>query len=423
MRLPFFSRRRLVGATVPLMALIISACSLGATAETADNGRAVTLLEPPPAIQQTQAPAATASSLAAFAELDANVIAAANEEVLGNVYEQLLPSVVNIRVRRAVENEGQGRGFSQPFGFGDSPPPIRRGEGSGFVWSAEGHIVTNHHVVDGADRVTVIFADGTEVDAEILGTDGDSDLAVLKVDMPSDQLRPVHLGDSDAVKVGQMAAAIGSPFGHEFTLTSGIVSATGRTISGNRQFSIPEAIQTDAAINPGNSGGPLLDRIGRVIGINSQISTRSGSNAGVGFAVPINMAKRVVPVLIEEGRFEYSFLGVSGATLRSEVAAAMDLPAGTRGALVIAVGEDGPAVQAGLRGSDRTAEVDGLELPVGGDVIVGIDGVRVTEMNDIVAYLVRNTRPGDRVTVDVIRGGGEEDQIEVTLGTRPVETG
>jgi len=223
------------------------------------------------------------------------------EQLLINIYERVSPSVVHIRVVRRVEIE-------RPFEFKwpeipgfPSPPEIPRlpeefyqpGEGSGFIWDTEGHIVTNHHVVEGADKVEVHFFDGTIVEAEVIGTDPDSDLAVIEVDVPSELLRPVELGDSDKLKVGQWAIAIGNPFGQTWTMTRGIISALGRTLpSGTSPFAIPEMIQTDAAINPGNSGGPLLDSQGRVIGVNTMILSRSGSSAGVGFAVPINIAKR-----------------------------------------------------------------------------------------------------------------------------------
>ena len=202
-------------------------------------------------------------------------------------------------------------------------------------------------------------------------------------------------------------------------MTTGIVSALGRTIrSGGSPFSIPGVIQSDVAINPGNSGGPLLNWHGKVIGVNTQIISRSGASSGVGFSVPINTAKRVVPALIEEGRYEYSWLGISGSTLRADAAELMDLPRDTGGALVTLVAVDSPADKAVLRGSDRTAVLDGLDYPVGGDVIVSINGSEVDDMDDLIAYLAGNTRPGDKVTLGVVRDGGRED-LEVTLGARP----
>ncbi|MDX1521274.1 MAG: trypsin-like peptidase domain-containing protein, partial [Anaerolineae bacterium] len=295
-----------------------------------------------------------------------------------------------------------------------------QGQGSGFVWDEAGHIVTNYHVVENASRVEVIFANDTIVEAEVLGVDPDADLAVLQVDVPAGTLKPVTLGDSDALQVGQLAVAIGNPFGQEFTMTSGIISAVGRTIrSGNSLFSIPEVIQTDAPINPGNSGGPLLNRQGEVVGINSQIISRSGANAGIGFAIPINIAKQIVPTLIEGEKFEYAWLGITGTTLTSEVADFMKLPADTRGVLVIDVAQDGPANEAGLQGSDKTLTVEGAEYQLGGDVIIGIDDQPVEHMDDLITYLIEETRPGDEITLEVIRPDGEQETINITLAARP----
>lgn len=362
--------------------------------------------------------------------LSADAIVAAQEEVINRIYETALPSIVQIRVTRKLGEESSPPGSPGVPGlppgserFRDMPGApeefFRRGSGSGFIWDEKGRIVTNHHVIAGADRVTVIFSDRTEVDAVVLGSDPDSDLAVLQIDVADAATQPIALADSDSVKVGQMAAAIGSPFGQEFTITTGIISALGRTIrSGNSAFSVPKVIQTDAPINPGNSGGPLLDRLGRVVGVNSQIISRSGSSAGVGFAIPINAAKRVVPVLIAEGKYEYAWLGISGSTLSPDVAALMDLPRDTQGVLVVAVNADGPSDTADLQGSDRTVESEGIDYPIGGDIIVSINEVATAEMDDLISYLIDNTRPGDEVALEVIRGE-ERQNIKVTLGTRP----
>ncbi|HIC88227.1 MAG TPA: PDZ domain-containing protein, partial [Anaerolineae bacterium] len=208
-------------------------------------------------------------------------------------------------------------------------------------------------------------------------------------------------------------------FGQVGTMTHGIVSALGRTLrSGTSPFSIPEMIQTDAPINPGNSGGPLLDRQGRVIGINTMILSRSGASAGIGFAVPINIAKRVVPVLIEKGEYHYAWLGISGQTLQPEAADVMHLPEGTHGALVVKVAHDSPADKAGLRGSDKTLTVEGIEYPIGGDIITAIDGHPVDDMDDLIIYLIENTRPGDQVTLTILRDG-KEMKVKVTLAERP----
>ena len=357
-------------------------------------------------------------------EIGEDAIVAAQEAVLVRLYQDLLPSVVHIRVSQRVASDETPPSLPQLPGvpLPDFPDDFfRQGEGSGFVWDQQGHIVTNNHVIEGASRVTVVFADRTELEATVIGTDPDSDLAVLELPEPKADTRPVILGDSDTLMVGQMAVAIGNPFGQEFTMTSGIVSALGRTIrSGSSTFSIPEVIQSDTPINPGNSGGPLLDRHGRVIGVNTQIISRSGVNSGVGFSVPINTAKKVIPALIEDGRYEYPWLGISGTNLRPVVAERMELARNTGGALVIQVIGDSPADLAGLQGSNGTFTLDGVEYSVGGDIIVGIEGLVVRDMNDLIAFLVSKTRPGDNVILEVIRDGQERKDLEVTLGKRPV---
>lgn len=357
-------------------------------------------------------------------------IIAAYEQALIETYRNAVPSVVNIRVTQKVEpqtsNQPNPFGFDfPPFSRGDSSPQdpeefYNRGQGSGFVWDKEGHIVTNYHVIAYASDVEVAFADGATTKAEVLGFDPDADLAVLKVDLPAAELHPLTLGDSDPLQVGQLALAIGNPFGQNFSMTSGIISTVGRVMrSGNSPFSVPEVIQTDAPINPGNSGGPLLDRQGQVIGINSQIISRSGANAGVGFAVPINIAKQIVPNLIKGESYEYAWLGINGATLTPEVADFMKLPAETKGVLAIDVALDGPADKAGLKGSDKTLQLAGEEYQLGGDAITAINGQPMEGMDDLIAFLIEQTRPGDQVTLDVIRPDGKKDKVDVVLEARP----
>ena len=345
---------------------------------------------------------------------DAIVLLLAFEEVLSEIYESTLPSVVFIRVPNPAAASLQR--------FQNVPDELLWGAGSGFVWDEEGHIVTNHHVVEGvvgtSEEVTVIFADSTRATGRVIGSDPHSDLAVIKLREGERDLQPVTLADSSAVRVGQFAVAIGAPFGQEFTMTSGIVSAVGRNISGQGQFTIPEVIQTDAAINPGNSGGPLLDRHGQVIGINTQIISRSGNFSGVGMAVPVNIAKRVVPPLIEDGEFDYPWLGVSISTVSSRYLEELGHPVGTTGALIVTVVEGSPADRAGLLGSDSFLEVDGVEYQAGGDIVVAINTHQVSGSSDLIAHLLYHNRPRDEVTLTVLRDG-QREEIEVTLGQRP----
>ena len=405
-------KRWLIPAALALMLFVIAAC----TSESAPATESSETSSPIAEITQVDEPDADESDVDV---LDiAMDLVAAQESVMIQIYQKAVPSVVNIQViQGSGGNDGTGAFPNVP---GVPEDFLERGEGSGFVWDDKGRIVTNQHVIDGAEIVTVIFSDRTQVLAKVLGGDTDSDLAVLELLEPIDGLNPIALGDSSEVLVGQLAIAIGAPFGQEFTMTSGIVSAVGRTIrSGFSQFTVPEVIQTDAPINPGNSGGPLLDRHGRVMGINTQIISRSGSNAGVGLAVPINIAKMVVPALIEDGKYEYSWLGISGGPVRPHVVQLMDLPEGTEGALVITVREDGPAADGGLTGSDRTEVVNGIQYALGGDTITGIDGSKVRDMTDLIVYLTNNTRPGDEIMLEVIHQDGTSEDLQIVLGTRP----
>ena len=301
------------------------------------------------------------------------------------------------------------------------------GQGSGFVWDTQGNIVTNNHVVEGATRINVTFADGRSVPATIVGRDPDSDLAVIKVDPAGLDLRPVTLADSANVKVGQFVIAIGDPFGLANSMTFGIVSALGRSMAAGSEnqalvtgpsFQIPDIIQTDAPINPGNSGGVLLDLDGRVIGVTSAIESPVRSNAGVGFAIPSATVQNVVPALIQTGTYQHPYLGITGATLNPAVAQAMGLDAAQRGALVDSVTQGGPADKAGVRGSSKEVTVDGQSVPAGGDVIVKIDSQTVNTMDDIISYLSRRTKVGQVVSLTVLRDG-QQTTLQVTLGSRP----
>jgi S1-C subfamily serine protease len=304
---------------------------------------------------------------------------------------------------------------------------MNQGLGSGFVWDEEGHIVTNNHVVANASEIEVTFADGVAVPAELVGADPDSDLAVIVVDPKGLDLQPVAVADSTGAKVGQFVVAIGNPFGLEGSMTFGIVSALGRTLPANGgiegmfgggSYTIPDIIQTDAPVNPGNSGGVLLDLEGQLIGVPTAIESSSGASAGIGFAVPSTIVAKVVPELIKDGKFEHPYIGISGGTLSPDLAEAMDLPATQRGALVATVAEGGPAADAGLRPSEETAQIDGREVQVGGDIIIGIDGQPVRRFDDLVTYLARAGVVGKTVELRILRDG-EEQRVELTLGQRP----
>jgi serine protease Do len=391
--------------------LVAASCSPGAIQNATGSEAAVVDPVAMPMPVQAQ-PSSSSSALSVF------------EGALESVYQQVSPSVVNIQV--TIESSSLPSGL---LPFGGLPqlqqPPTQSALGSGFVWDEQGHIVTNNHVVDGATRITVTFADGTSVDAQLVGADPDSDLAVIQVDVAADELHPVTTGDSTRVQVGQLAIAIGNPFGLQGTMTLGIISGLGRLLpvdnSSGPAYSIPDIIQTDAPINPGNSGGVLVDDQGRVIGVTSAIESPVQANAGVGFAIPSAIVNQVVPALIQEGHYDHPWLGIGGVTLTPDVAQAMDLPADQRGALVIAVTPDSPAAKAGLRGSDTEATVNGEAVPVGGDVIVAIDQQPVKAMDDLIGYLGRSTQVGQTVTLTVLRDG-KEKQIDVTLAARPSET-
>jgi S1-C subfamily serine protease len=316
------------------------------------------------------------------------------------LYEEANPGVVNIQV------------FVERGGLSG------QGAGSGFVLDEEGHIVTNNHVVAEAQRVTAIFYNGIEVEAEIVGTDDYSDLAVIKVDYLPEGVHPLPMGDSDQVVAGEWVVAIGNPFSLGGSVSLGIVSATGRSIpSGVARFSIPQAIQTDAAVNPGNSGGPLLNLSGKVIGVNAQIaSSGTGVNSGVGFAIPSNVVRRVVPVLIASGSYQWPWLGVEGTSLNLVYQEANDLEI-QQGAYLVSIISDGPADRAGLQGSSGTRQVNGFDVPVGGDVIVAADGERIRGFDDLLV-IVASENPGDTVELTILRDG-EEQQVEVTLEARP----
>ncbi len=356
----------------------------------------------------------------------------------GQVYQQVAPSVVAIvtygRQRSITMSEEVPFGFPDPFFFFFSPFPqvpqqrgnqgprpelVPLGSGSGFVVTTDGHIVTNAHVIDGAARIEVNFLDGTIARAEVVGVDESSDIAVLRVNVDPELLRPVIFADSDQLLIGERVLAIGSPFGQRWTLTEGIISALDRSISSLTAFSIGGVIQTDAAINPGNSGGPLLNMQGHVIGVNSQISTRSGSFSGIGYAVPSNLVRSVAERLIEDGRVEYSFLGISGSDVSLSIIEQFGLPANFRGVVVSGVTVNSPADRAGLRPAGQPIVMDGLLVPETVDIITHINDRRLNSIADLIKYLATETAPGDQVTLTVLRNGTETLTLNVTLTQRP----
>lgn len=328
------------------------------------------------------------------------------DTLLTSLYERVNPGIVSIQV------------------YGD----LGSGLGSGFVYDKEGHVITNYHVVEGAQELEVDFPSGLKVRGKVIGTDLDSDLAVIEVDAPADALFPLEIGDSNQLKVGQTVVAIGNPFGLSGTMTLGIVSARGRTLESMRQtqdgtfFSAGGIIQTDAAINPGNSGGPLLDLKGRVIGVNRAIRTTNSTaageptNSGIGFAIPGNIVKRVVPSLIETGSYDYPYLGVSSreeiSLLEQEM---LKLPQAS-GAYVLEVVPGGPADRAGLIAGNKPTDIPNLYA--GGDLIIAADGRPVRVFGDLLAYLMENKSPGDTLVLTILRGN-EKKEVTVTLDKRP----
>jgi len=315
------------------------------------------------------------------------------------IFEKTEESVVQVNVRST-------DGRSNPGNMG-----------SGFVYSTDGYIITNNHVVDNSGIVTITFLDGESYTAKIIGTDPDLDLAVLKVEMGSTYLQPIPIGDSSQLKVGEEIAAIGNPFGLSGSMTSGIISQIGRLLPQDSGYSIPDVIQTDAAINPGNSGGPLLNMKGEVVGINTAIQSATGEFTGVGFAVPSNTVKKVVPVLIKDGIFHHPWMGISGSDVDPELAKVRGLNS-SKGFLIVTVIEGSPAEDAGLLGVTDTKEIDGREYPLDGDIIVKIDDKVVRKISDILIHLQREKSVGDDLIMTINRDG---TIIEATLvlGERP----
>jgi S1-C subfamily serine protease len=407
------SKRRLSALLVlAAIALLGTACLPLSIAVAPIRAAREILAEPAATLEPTAAPSQpiviqvpVQSGTSAPPVAKAEALPAGERSILVELYRRLVPGIVSVQVIQRGPND-----------------QLSGGSGSGFFYDYQGHIVTNAHVVRDAYLVDVVLYDETIVPAKVVGTDDNSDLAVLLVDLSAIELTneamtPLPLADSDTVLPGQEVIAIGNPFGRQSSMTYGIISAVGRTIGSLTPFSIPQAIQTDAAINPGNSGGPLLSLKGEVIGVNAQIESAVRANAGVGFAIPSNIVKRVAPVLIADGRFQWPWLGVTGGDLTPRLAEANDLALNTRGAYISGVTEGGPAQAAGLRGTSGETELNNLPLPTGGDVVVALNGKPVRDMDDLI-LLVSQQNPGDRVTLTVLREG-QQTEIDATLAPRP----
>ncbi|MBX3084806.1 MAG: trypsin-like peptidase domain-containing protein [Anaerolineae bacterium] len=393
---------------VALLALIVLlaalfACGVPSTNTASDQPIAGVDVGTQGTVSRALAPTATAVS--------ADIVASAQaaQTVFTNLYERISPSVVNIEtLRRTARVDDQLTG-------------------SGFIYDTQGHIITNAHVVYDAREVWVTFNDGYVTAGEIVGVDNFSDLAVLKVNVDSNRSLAVTLGDSSMLKVGQWVATIGNPFGLLSSMTMGIISATGRTLDSSQmidpttatRFSNPSIIQIDAQINPGNSGGPLLDITGNVIGVNTAIRSETGSFQGIGFAVPVNTVKKIVPQIIANGRASYAWLGIDSSSVFTvaSVAADLKLPV-DYGVLVTSVAAGSPAEEAGLRGGAQTASIRGNVLTTGGDLIIAINNQRMRDFEALLTFLLDNTSPGDTITLTVIRENATFD-VQVTLRERP----
>lgn len=357
----------------------------------------------------------------ASVEIVIDPAADAEPQILRAVYRKVNPSVVKVENLTVVPTAAETEEL------------LPQGQGSGFVWDASGLIVTNAHVVEGTDTVRIVFADDRSVTGEVLGADPNSDLAVIRIDPTGFDLVPAARGNIDEVAVGDRAIAIGAPFDFAGSMTVGTVSGLGRSIQSlNLRYTIPEVIQTDAPINPGNSGGPLLNSRGEVIGINAQIRTEDGvrANSGVGFAIPIYIAERVVPALVEHGVYQHPFIGVSGQTFSPEWAEALGFPVDAKGAYISEALSGYPAARAGIHGADQETDIvlnvnlftgEPIYLLAGGDLVVGINDQPVERFDDLLIYLFRYASPGDTVQLTIMRPNGSEIAVPVELDVRPAQ--
>lgn len=401
---------------VILLAVLLTGCTVeewpaNSPSPTAIAGRPIAQEDVSDPAEQAPVVSATVAPVPTL-ELEMTNALEEEQALLVELYRRVNPAVVSIQVvgRSRETEEDQETQDDVPFA-----------EGSGFVFDDQGHVVTNNHVVAGATGYQVRFFDGEIVEAELVGRDPHSDLAVLKVVELPPGTAPLQLADSSKIEVGQTAIAIGNPFGERNTLTVGVISGLGRSLvgprSGNGSFPIPNIIQTDAAINPGNSGGPLLNIYGEVIGVNTAIRTDTGAFQGVGYAVPSNAVARVAPALIRDGRYQHPWIGIRMYNVDPLLARHFKLDT-KQGVLVTEVQSGSPAAQAGLRAGKRQGNYGGLELAYDGDIITAIDGQVVRSSDDLVSYLELETSVGDTVILTVVRDG-EEQQLDLTLGSRP----
>jgi len=384
-------RQNIVFTVIIMLALLLGACTITGQQGTTPTTHSNTVQE-----EQNNLPA----QVIEYTE---------GEDALVDIYQRVNPGIVSVIVYTTDGNVGQG---------------------SGFVYDLEGHIITNYHVVENAQEIEVTFPEGTRARATVVGEDVDSDIAVILVNVDQNVLHPLTMGNSSDLEVGQFVIAIGNPYGYSGTMTTGIISARGRILDSLRStqngsnYAAGDLLQTDAAINPGNSGGPLLDLNGNVIGINraiyadsSSVLVGSASYSGIGFAIPIDIVKKVVPFLIADGSYDYPFLGISsqdGLTMKE--VEAMGFDPSIQGVYVLGVTSGGPAARAGLRAGTQPTEYEGLYA--GGDIILALDGNPVENFNGLLTYLFMNKAPGDQITVTILRNGTEEKDITVTLGTR-----
>ena len=322
-----------------------------------------------------------------------------NNLSLIEIFEKSEPGVVRVNVQRSETSD------------------VVNGVGSGFVFDKKGHIITNAHVVKDAKKVVVTFLDGRSYNAEIIGIDEYTDMAVLKVNADLALLRPLLIGDSSNLKVGEAITAIGNPFGLSGSMTSGIVSQLGRLLPSGAGYSIPDVIQTDAAINPGNSGGPLLNMRGEMVGINTAIQSATGEFTGVGFAIPSQTVAKIIPTLIEKGEYNHPWIGISGRDIDPDMAKVLELKDAV-GFLVVTVVENSPASKAGLIGSEKTIQVGGINYVIGGDIILSVDGIEVRKIADILIHLQRAKTVGDEMVLEILRDN-RTTNITIILQERP----